>query len=298
MILVAGGSGMLGVALQALYGKLGAGYRAFSSRGLAGCAAGDFSRAEAVEDAFRSERFDYVIHAAAFSDVDGCERDPERAYACNALTAKHLAAACARTKTPFVYVSTDYVFDGRKRTPYETDDRTGPVNVYGMTKLAGEAFVDRKRNPMSAIVRTSWLFGPGNDRNFVDVVRGKLKTESRVAVLRDQTDSPTYTADLAEALKAVGETLAKNPESVPRTLHFCNKGETTRYAMTLKMKEILGASATVEPADAISDRPAVRPAYGVLSTASFEAAFGVKIRGWEEGLKDYLSKEKAAFCAS
>lgn len=298
MILVAGGSGMLGVALRKLYGKRGVACRAVSSRGLNNCEPCDLSDEAAVKGLFRTN-YDYVIHAAALSDVDACEREPDKAYAANALTTRHLARACAEREMPFVYVSTDYVFDGRKKTPYEVDDPTGPVQVYGMTKLAGESFVDKKANPKSAAVRTSWLFGPGNPRNFVDAIAKKLKSEATVGVLRDQTDSPTYTADLAEALQNVGEALAgRNAKDVPRVLHFCNKGETTRFEMAKKMKEILAADrVSVEVAATIPDRPALRPTYGVLSTRGFEEFFGIKVRLWEEGLREYL-KGDGAFCVS
>ncbi len=119
MILVAGGSGMLGIALRDFFKARGTAVRAVSRRAQAGCEASDVSDPRDVKALFR-EKYDYVIHSAALSDVDGCEREPLKAHAGNALTAKYLAAACAENGTPLVYVSTDYVFDGRKRTPYET----------------------------------------------------------------------------------------------------------------------------------------------------------------------------------
>ncbi len=286
MILVAGGSGMLGIALQNLFKARGTAFRAVSRRAQAGCEAFDLSEERDVKALFR-EKYDCVIHSAAWSDVDGCEREPGKAHAGNALTTKYLAAACAANGTPLVYVSTDYVFDGRKRTPYETDDRTGPVNVYGMTKLAGEFYA--KQCPASAIVRTSWLFGPGNPANFVDAVKRRLAAEPRVAVLRDQTDSPTYTHDLAAAIDVVCGFLMKEKPGDCRTFHFCNKGETTRFKMAEKIRDLMGLEGVeVAHTGAIPNRPAIRPVYGVLATDAYEKFFGVGIRGWEEGLREYV----------
>ncbi len=295
MILVAGGSGMLGIALRDFFKARGTAVRAVSRRAQAGCEASDVSDPRDVKALFR-EKYDYVIHSAALSDVDGCEREPLKAHAGNALTAKYLAAACAENGTPLVYVSTDYVFDGRKRTPYETGDPTGPVNVYGMTKLEGEFYA--KKCPASAIVRTSWLFGPGNPTNFVDAVKKRLASEPGISVLRDQTDSPTYTRDLAAAAAAVGGFLAKDKPKDCRTFHFCNKGETTRFAMAEKIRDFMGLKEVkVAYTATIPNRPAIRPAYGVLATGAYEKFFGVNIRGWEEGLKEYI-RESGAPCAS
>lgn len=294
MILVAGGSGMLGTALAGFYGKKGKAFRAVSRRGTAGCEAFDVSEPKDVEALFR-EKYEYVVHTAAFSDVDGCEKDPARAHAANALSVKHLAAACAKASVPLVYVSTDYVFDGKKRAPYETDDPTGPVNVYGMTKLGGEFYA--KTCPAWAIVRTSWLFGAGNPNNFVDAVMRRLASEPRIAVLRDQVDSPTSTRDLAEAVAAVGERLVKEGPKASAAFHFCNKGATTRFEMAQKIRDYMGSKAEVAATDTIPDRPAIRPAYGVLATGGYEKVFGVRIRGWEEGLKEYV-RESGAICAS
>lgn len=295
MILVAGGSGMLGIALQNFFKAQGTAFRAVSRRAQAGCEAFDLSERRDVKALFR-EKYDYVIHSAALSDVDGCEREPQKAHTGNALTTKYLAAACAESGTPLVYVSTDYVFDGRKRTPYETGDPTGPVNVYGMTKLEGEFYA--KKCPASAVVRTSWLFGPGNPANFVDAIRRRLAAEPRIAVLRDQTDSPTYTRDLAAAIGLIGSFLVKEKPADCRTFHFCNKGETTRFQMAEKIRDFMGLKGVeVAHTETIPDRPAIRPAYGVLATGAYEKFFGTAIRGWEEGLKEYV-QESGAFCAS
>ena len=257
----------------------------------------DLSRKEDVERLFRdSSSFDLAIHTAAASDVDGCERDPKLAYESNALTTKILAEICGQKKIPFIYVSTDYVFNGDSKRPYEENDIPCPVNIYGMTKLAGECFT-KEHCAVSAIVRTSWLFGAGNPNNFVTAITQKLLHERVVRVLDDQEDSPTYVKDLAEALERIGRRLASLGRVGSGAAHseifqVCNSGSATRYAMTLKIKEFLKLkNAAVEKIDKkdLKNRLAIRPAYAVMSTKRYEASFGVRLRGWEASLKEYLS---------
>lgn len=255
----------------------------------------DLSQAEALEKFFGQHSFDLVIHTAAYSDVDGCERDPKLAHESNALATKYLAQNCTKFKISFIHVSTDYVFDGRKKSPYKEEDTVCPVNIYGLTKLEGEYYA-RTLPPVSAIVRTSWLFGPDNPANFVNAVTERLKHEKVVRVLDDQEDSPTYVADLAAVLEKIGDALFslvnKNRDSLyQETFHVCNAGSTTRYGLTLKIKEILGLKdVSVERFDKkdLAGRLAIRPAYAVMSTERFEKTFQMKMRPWEESLKEYL----------
>jgi dTDP-4-dehydrorhamnose reductase len=235
-----------------------------------------------------------IVHAAAFSDVDGCERAPAEAHRSNALAVKALSAYAAETETPLVAVSTDYVFDGHKRAPYTEDDATGPVNAYGITKLAGEFYA--RSAPYAAVVRTSWLFGPGNPRNFVNVIAARLATEKEVAVLADQTGSPTYSVDLAACLEQIGEWLmGRKREGVrcAEIFQISNGGATTRLEMAEAIRERLGfGGVTVRRADpsGVQGRLAVRPAYSVMSSAKYEKAFGAKMRPWRESLAEYLAK--------
>ena len=253
----------------------------------------NLSRQGDVEKLFAGpDSFDLVIHTAAFSDVDGCERDPKSAYESNALATKILAEICGQKKIPFIYVSTDYVFNGDAGRPYEESDIPCPVNIYGMTKLAGEYFT-KEYCDISAIVRTSWLFGDGNPNNFVNAITQKLLHERVVRVLDDQEDSPTYVKDLAEALERIGFRLASQGQAGHReTYQVCNAGSTTRHAMTVKIKEFLKLkNVAVERADKkdVKNRLAIRPAYAVMSTKHYEASFGVRLRGWEASLKEYIA---------
>lgn len=238
---------------------------------------------------------DLVLNAAAYSDVDGCERDPERARASNALLARHLALECQKKKIPNIYVSTDYVFDGLKKSPYVETDRPNPINIYGMTKLEGETHT-RAHAWVSAIVRTSWLFGTGNSRNFVNQIVERLKNESEISVLDDQKDSPTYVKDLAAALENVARRLwglagRNSSKAICETYHVCNRGVTTRLEMTLHIRETLQMRGKfvkrAEPAQ-LQGRLALRPAFASMSPADYEKTFGVTMRPWQEALADYL----------
>ena len=155
-ILVTGSTGMLGRVLMSDWSHAHR-VTGLSRRGSAASIACDLSDPEKVRKVFSKARFDLVVHTAALSDVDGCERDPHAAWVSNALASRNLAAVCGRKKIPLIYVSTDYVFSGEKRSPYLESDPTHPVNVYGMTKLEGEIQV-KTLAWVSALVRTSWLF--------------------------------------------------------------------------------------------------------------------------------------------
>ncbi len=294
-ILVTGASGMLGRCLAARLSKKHE-VTGVSKSGRAGTVAVDLSQEDRIRGLFGSGSFGAVIHTAAYSDVDGCERDPQLAYDSNVLASRYLAAACGEKKIPLVYVSTDYVFDGKRGSPYGERDLTLPINIYGMTKLGGEYEV-RLHAPLAAIVRTSWLFGPENPKNFVNWVVAQLLKEKKADVLDDQQDSPTYVADLSEALEKITERLVGSAKKEPpaagaEIFHVCNAGSATRYGMTLKIKELLGlAEAKVGIIDkkALGSRPALRPVYAVMSTRHYEKTFRVKLRRWEDSMKDYLN---------
>ena len=290
-ILVTGGSGMLG---RALVRRLSAGHRVSavskSGGGGAAVAACDLTDARQTARLF-VEPPEMVIHTAAYSDVDGCERDPRLAYAANALAVRNLAGECRRLRVPLVHVSTDYVFDGRKASPYETDDPVFPINVYGLTKLHGEHFA--RTSPVHAVVRTSWLFGPGNEKNFVNAVLECLRKLGAADVLDDQEDAPTYVEDLSEALERIAVHLAGEAAAgreAAHTFHVCNRGSATRLAMTRRMNEVLGLGARVGRAQTgqVAGRAAMRPRYVVMSPRRYEEFFGCAMRPWEESLADYL----------
>ena len=160
----------------------------------------DVTRPDA-SDAVAAVRADVVVNAAAFTDVDRCEREPEAAFGGNAVGAWRAASGAAASGAAFVQVSTDYVFDGRKGAPYVEDDAPAPISVYGASKLAGEHLV-RAVQPAHYVVRTAWLYG-AHGKNFIDTMRTLARDRDEVTVVADQVGSPTWTRDLAPALEAL-----------------------------------------------------------------------------------------------
>jgi len=250
------------------------------------------TRAEAdVTDRFRLEaeierlRPDVVINCAAYTDVDGCEIDRDRARRVNAEGAGNAAIAAAATNSRIVHVSTDFVFDGRQSVPYTEDDPPGPLSEYGRTKLDGERRV-AAATPEHLIVRTSWLYGHGRG-NFVNSIRSRAANGGTLRVVNDQFGSPTYVADLARALSLL---IARNARGL---VHFANAGACSRHDLA---REILGAcefrscdlkAITTEEAGRI----AVRPAYSALDSLRYSRLAGESPRAWQEALHDYLGSE-------
>ncbi|HTY08314.1 MAG TPA: dTDP-4-dehydrorhamnose reductase [Candidatus Edwardsbacteria bacterium] len=233
-------------------------------------------------DLLAAQRPDAVAHCAAFANVDGCERDPELAYAVNALGTRHAALACQRLGIPLLYISTDFVFDGAKRQPYYEWDQPNPLGHYGRSKLAGEAVV-RELLDRSFIVRTSWLFGK-HGTNFVSTIIKKAGESGQVKVVDDQTGSPTYAADLAAAIAQ----LISSPYY--GTYHITNGGCCTWHGFAAEAIRLAGARAAAVPIT--SDQfptPTRRPAYSVLKNFCWERTFGRPLRPWQEALKDHLS---------
>jgi dTDP-4-dehydrorhamnose reductase len=235
-----------------------------------------------VRTAARGIAFDAVVHAAAMTDVDGCETEPERALRVNRDATRHVAALARERAAAFVYVSTDYVFDGAKRSPYLEEDPTGPLNVYGRSKLEGERAAAAS-GARTLVVRTSWLFGPGG-KNFVDTIASKLERGESLRVVDDQKGSPTYTRDLAHAI----ELLLRRGST--GTVHATNSGATTWHGLAREIARFLRSDASIEPVTTEAfPRPAPRPRYSVLSGARFRAWTGENLRPWEEAVGHYLA---------
>jgi dTDP-4-dehydrorhamnose reductase len=219
---------------------------------------------------------DLVLHAAAWTDVDGAEADPQGASATNVGGTRH----AAELGVPLVYFSTDYVFDGRKQTPYVESDGPNPLSAYGRSKLLGEAAAGQR----AWIVRSAWLFGP-TGHNFVRTML-RLGTErDDIAVVDDQRGSPTYVGHLAEAVRDVVEL----PEGI---WHLTAAGECTWAEFATAIFEEAGVSCRVRPiSTAQLERPAPRPAYSVLRS---ERPGAPRLPHWREGLRECLGRLGAA----
>lgn len=235
-------------------------------------------------------RPDAVIHSQALADVDLCERDPALAMTQNTQTVAHLAAALAGTHTPLVYISTDYVFDGTKGTPYDEDDAPNPLCVYGRSKLEGERLT--LHYPHGVVARPSTLFGAGRN-NFCDfIVRTALEGAGVIEAFTDQTTSPTYTDDVAVALGALLS--QQQPAGGPRIYHTANEGGCTRLAFVHRVVDLLKRSRhCVRPTQmAQQRRPAARPAYSALTSKYVPAPIRRILRPWDEALEAYLRQRR------
>lgn len=227
---------------------------------------------------------DVVINCAAYTKVDAAETEPERAHAVNAVGPGNLARACAGAGARLIHISTDYVFSGTRRRPYEIDDETGPLSVYARTKLAGESAV-LEALPGAHVVRTAWVYEGGDGGDFVAVMRRLAAGDRPVEVVADQIGSPTYVADLTTALLEV----AAGDIAAP-VLHAANEGEASRFEQAQAVFEAVGADpARVRPVG--SDRhprPAPRPAYSALSGRRSAEAGLTPLRPWRDALTSAL----------
>jgi len=237
-----------------------------------------------VQEAICGNSPDFVIHCAAYTDVDGCELNPERAYTMNAFGTQNVAIACEKCGATIVYISTDYVFDGEKGEPYIEFDKANPINIYGKSKYAGEQFIASFCKKYY-IVRTAWLFGKFAKRNFVKTVLGLVGDKKEIKVVCDQVGSPTNTYDLSLAI----EELIKSDRY--GLYHITNEGEVSWYQFTkliLDYREISDVQVIPITSDEL-DRPANRPSYSVLRNFCLEKSGLFEMRNFEEALKEYLS---------
>jgi dTDP-4-dehydrorhamnose reductase len=245
----------------------------------------DVTDAQAVRGVILEAQADAVVNCAAYTDVDGAESDRATAEAVNCAGAGNVAAAAAETGATIVHVSTDYVFDGSKREPWLESDPTGPLGVYGETKLAGERAV-ADANARHVVVRTAWLFGAGG-RNFVDTMLALGAQRGEVSVVTDQIGCPTWTVHLAGALVRLAE-----PPVSPGVHHVAAAGACSWNELAREAFELARLDCQVLPATTDQfPRPAQRPAYSVLGSERPDA---VALPPWRQGVAEYLATRVAA----
>ena len=217
---------------------------------------------------------DFVIHCAAYTNVDKAEEELQTALDINLTGTENIAKACAANNAVLIYISTDYIFDGNKTTPYLTTDKPNPVNNYGLTKLKGEEAV-QKYCEKYYIARTSWLYGH-HGRNFVETMIA-LADKPQVKVVNDQIGCPTWTVDLSEAIIKLIEN--KAPYGI---YHTCGGGQTSWYEYTKEIYRLMNLNVNLSPCTTCEfPRLAKRPNYSVLDN-------GGLLRDWKLALKDYI----------
>lgn len=243
----------------------------------------DVRSPQACAEVVRRLAPDRVAHLAAWTDVDGAEKDPAGAEAANAAGTRNVATACRDAGVPMLYVSTDYVFDGRKDGPYREDDPVNPLSVYGRTKLLGEAYV-RELAPAWWIVRCQSIYGAGR-KSFVDAIIGRAEAGGALRVVADQRVSPSWCEDVAEALAAV---LLR---AAPGVYHAANAGSCSWLECARASLDLAGhAGVPIEPSTAAElARPAQRPAASSFDCGKLEAATGHRMRPWRDALAQYIA---------
>lgn len=275
MILVVGAKGMLGRDLmEVLTGDV----RGVDVEEI------DITSLESTRRALLTLKPRVVVNAAAYTDVDGCETNKELAMQVNGEGVAHLALAALEIGARLVHVSTDYVFDGAKDSPWLEDDPPHPLSVYGESKLAGE--LNARIVPDHLIIRTQWLYGL-HGKNFVETMLRLAGERNELAVVDDQVGSPTWTADLARAIKALIDADCRG------TYHAANAGFCSWNGFARAIFEEAGLAVTVNPMTTTElGRPATRPLYSVLDCGRLVKDTGFHPEPWREALRKYLQLRK------
>ena len=242
----------------------------------------DITDEDAVIDFISEKMPDFVINAAAYTAVDDCETHYDEAYAVNAIGPKNLAIACKKIDVPLVHISTDYVFDGSKKTPLVETDKLGPQSAYGQTKLAGEQFIQENAEKYF-ILRTAWLYGL-HGGNFVKTMLELAESHDEITVVNDPIGSPTYSLDLAVAITNL---LNSDKYGI---YHVTNEGECSWYEFAKLIFEFSNIDVKVIPVSTEEfPRPAPRPHYSVLDNKKWNASGFVPMKDYKEALGGFLS---------
>jgi dTDP-4-dehydrorhamnose reductase len=277
-VLIFGATGMLGKALMRVW-------TGDEITGL-GSADADIRVPEQVQAQVERVKPDWIVLSAAYTDVDGCELNPQLAMAVNTQGAVNVAGAAANSGSKLLFVSTDYVFDGQNTKPYEIDHSRNPINTYGESKAEAENKI-LEILPDACIVRTSWLFGAGG-KCFPDTILKLAATRPQIEVVNDQRGCPTYTHELASAIVQLCRASAHG------IVHCTNAGDCTWYDFAHEILSQAGSTTKVLPTTTEKFvRPANRPRYSVLSSASL-GKYGIAMRPWQQTLADYLRQREAA----
>ena len=278
IILVTGKNGQLGNELQVLSKQYEQYEFVFTD-----AAELDITDTKKLADFFLEQTPFACINAAAYTAVDKAETDKELSLKINAEAVSTLAENCRRHGSRLIHISTDYVFDGLGNTPYKEEDAVRPVNYYGYTKLKGEEAA--ATNPETVIIRTSWVYSYyGN--NFVKTMLRLMKERESINVVNDQFGSPTYAADLAQAILDI--VLSQNFKA--GIYHYSNAGVISWYDFATMIRKSAGLSCTVNPINTAGyPTPANRPAYSVLDKEKIKNVYNLPIHEWKESLSKCLS---------
>jgi len=279
VVLITGANGQLGQALQSISGN-------FPEIDFVFCTSSelDITKKEQCYTVFDKFKPNYCINAAAYTAVDKAESEPEKAQLINVVGAQNLATVCKENNTVLLHVSTDFVFDGNKTTPYTELDIPNPTGVYGQTKLDGEKAIEAAIDTFY-IIRTSWVYSQFA-ANFMKTMLRLASERDSLSVVSDQVGTPTNAVDLAECLIAIIKTdnnhLTSNNYGI---YHFSNEGECSWYDFAKKIFEIKKIRIDLQSIPTSSyPTPAKRPKYSVLDKTKIKTVFGLDVKSWEKSL--------------
>jgi len=254
----------------------------------------DLRDKDAVERTVRRREFSLIVNAAAYTAVDKAELERNEAFAVNAEGPLYLAHVCAKQHLPLIHISTDYVFDGNKTSPYIESDSICPIGVYGESKAAGEKAV-RETLESHIILRTSWLYS-SHGNNFVKTILRLAKEKEELRVVADQYGCPTYAADVAAAILDVAKQINSRGSIQWGVYHYCGHGVTTWHEFAQKICQLARRyqALPVKRIEAISTHqyptPAKRPPYSALDCSKIESVFNIQTRPWQDSLAEMLGK--------
>lgn len=277
-ILITGADGQLGRELRSLMEARGDMKCLYTD-----CHDLDITDAGAVEKFIADNSITKIINCAAYNNVDGAETETDAAIRINVTGPMNLAESAARHGAYLIHISTDFVFDGSRTSPYHESDRPSPLSEYGRTKLAGETAVKRS-GCLSIIIRTSWLYSPYGKKNFVRTMIHLGEEEEIINVVNDQTGTPTYARDLAEAILHILPQLDATPR-YGEVFHYSDEGSCTRAEWAQKIMTLKRLDCDINPIPS-SEYPtaAKRPKCAILDKSLIRTVFGVKVPLWERSL--------------
>lgn len=280
-VLITGSSGQLGSELRALSNSFNQYEFVFADRTLF-----NLNQTSQMETFFTQQNIAVIINCAAYTNVDKAEEEVEAAEAANHEAVAALANIALEKNISLVHISTDYVFDGSKKSSYLETDETNPINVYGKSKCSGERVIQSIAPRNSIIIRTSWVFSEyGN--NFVKTMLKLGKERESLGVIYDQIGSPTYAKDLAYAIL---EIIPKLNNAKPEIYHFTNEGETNWYDFAKEIFSLSNLDCKVNPLTTEQyPTKAKRPPYSLMSKGKIKHVFDLDIRHWKDALKECLN---------
>lgn len=280
-VLVTGSNGQLGKTIQELFSKNEDKIEfVFTSKETL-----DLTNHQAIETLFKNQDFKYCINCAAYTNVEAAEDNPELAQLVNATSVANLAKTCKSSNTTLIHISTDYVFNGEKTTPYQPEDTTNPINQYGASKLKGEQNITQQLKEYF-IIRTSWLYS-SYGKNFLKTIVGKIKEGVDLKIVTSETGTPTSCIDLAGFIYHI---VLKQPKNYG-VYHYSNLGEANwfQFANQIATAKQLSNKVQISPVTSFKTK-AARPSYSVLSKEKTISTFEIHIPNWKISVNALLKK--------